>query len=99
MSVLSTCIPPDLFTPEVPSMAKNLTAIGVANARPGAKRREIPDGGCRSLYLIIQPSGVKSWAVRFRYRGAARKLTLGPFLPGNGQDPDAEPAPDRPLAL
>jgi integrase len=80
-------------------MAKVLTAIAVANARAGIKRREIPDGGCRSLYLIVQPSGVKSWAVRFRYRGTARKLTLGPFLAGNGQEPDAEPELDTPLSL
>src|SRR5580704_12957297 len=99
MSTLITCIPPDLFTPEVPPMAKTLTAIAVANARPGAQRREIPDGGCRSLYLVVQPSGVKSWAVRFRYRGTARKLTLGPFLAGNGQEPSAPPEIDTPLSL
>jgi integrase len=80
-------------------MAKALTAIAVANARAGTKRREIPDGGCRALYLIIQPSGVKSWAVRFRYRGAARKLTLGPFLAGGGQTPNVAPELDTPLSL
>jgi integrase len=80
-------------------MAKALTTISVANAHPGAKRREIPDGGCRSLYLVVQPSGVKSWAVRFRYRGTARKLTLGPFLAGNGQEPSAPPEIDTPLSL
>jgi integrase len=51
------------------------------------------------LYLVTQPSGVKSWAVRFRYRGAQRKLTLGPFLAGNGQEPSAEPEIDTPLSL
>ena len=80
-------------------MAKALTAIAVANARAGNQRREIPDGGCRSLYLVIQPSGVKSWAVRFRYRGAARNLTIGAFLAGNGQEPSAPPEIDTPLSL
>jgi integrase len=38
-------------------------------------------------------------AVRFRYRGAQRKLTLGPFLAGNGQEPNVEPELDTPLSL
>ena len=29
------------------------------------------------LYLIVQPSGAKSWAVRYRLHGVTRKLTLG----------------------
>ena len=61
-------------------MAKALTAIAVAKARAGAERREIPDGGCRGLYLVVQPSGVKSWAARYRYRGRSSKYTLGPVL-------------------
>jgi integrase len=31
------------------------------------------------LYLVIQPSGAKSWAVRYRHGGATRKHTLGSF--------------------
>jgi integrase len=58
-------------------MTKKLTAITVENARAGPKRIEIRDGGCTGLYLVIQPSGAKSWALRYRYRGAPRKLTLG----------------------
>jgi integrase len=57
-------------------MAKQLTAVSVANARPGQQRREIPDAGCRGLYLVVQPSGLKSWAVRYRYDGRPKKLTL-----------------------
>ena len=53
-------------------MAKQLTAVSVANARPGQQRREIPDAGCRGLYLIVQPSGRKSWAVRYRFAGEIR---------------------------
>src|SRR5262245_5840472 len=61
-------------------MAKSLTAVAVAKTRAGAHRREIPDGGCRGLYLVVQPSGVKSWAARYRYRGRSSKYTLGPVL-------------------
>ena len=59
-------------------MAKTLTAAAVAKLRPGSTRREIPDGGAAGLYLVVQQSGVKSWALRFRRpNGVPAKLTLG----------------------
>jgi integrase len=61
-------------------MTKRLTAVSVRNAKPiPGQRREIPDPGCPGLYLIIQPSGAKSWAVRYRHAGKPRKLTIGPW--------------------
>jgi len=72
--------------------------------KPGATRREIPDGGCPGLYLTIHPTGAKAWAVRFRSpveRGKdgqrkAKKLTLGPFA----EKPiDDKPAIGKPLNL
>lgn len=54
-----------------------LTAITVENFKPGAARREVPDRACAGLYLVVQPSGAKSWAVRYRRGGKTRKLTLG----------------------
>jgi integrase len=80
-------------------MAKTLTAVTCRNMRPGVRRREIPDAGCRGLYFIVQSSGVKSWAARFRYRGQTRKLTLGSFLDNGGQEPGTEPELDTPLSL
>jgi hypothetical protein len=59
----------------VTAMATRLTAIWIENLKPGPARREIPDG--KGLYLILQPSGAKSWAVRYRFAGKPRKLTLG----------------------
>ncbi len=53
-----------------------LTVKKIENIKPGEARKEIPDGGCRGLYLIVQPSGRKSWAVRYRFQGKPRKLTL-----------------------
>jgi len=79
-------------------MAKPLTAIAVAKARAGAKRYERPDGGCRGLHLVVQPSGAKSWALRYRSRGRTVKLTLGPVLIGAGES-DNTPALDTPLSL
>ena len=54
-----------------------LTARAVETAQPAAVRREIPDALMPSLYLVVQPSGTKSWAVRYRHNGTTRKFTLG----------------------
>jgi integrase len=58
---------------------QRLTAVRVTNAKPGVTRQEISDGGS-GLFLVIQPSGHKSWAVRFRVNGTPRKLTLAAGL-------------------
>jgi Arm DNA-binding domain len=57
-------------------MAKGLTDVAIRNLKPGPKRYEKPDPGARGLYVIVQPSGVKSFAVRYRFSGKPRKLTL-----------------------
>ena len=58
-----------------------LTTKFIENVKPGNTRREIPDAGCQGLYLIVQAgTGRRSWAVRYRYRGKTRKLTLDGFV-------------------
>jgi integrase len=57
-------------------MARKFTDIAVRNLKPGITRREIPDPGARGLYVIVQPSGRKGYAVRYRHGGKPRKLTL-----------------------
>ena len=80
-------------------MAKTLTAAAVKNYRPGKGRREIPDGGCPGLYLVIQASGHRSWAMRFRRpNGKPAKLTLGP-VDLSGKEAESEPVLDSPLTL
>jgi len=59
-------------------MAK-LTSRAVEAIKPMAVRQEIPDGLLPGLYLIVQPSGARSWAVRYRHNGRPRKHTLGPY--------------------
>jgi hypothetical protein len=59
-------------------MAKGLTVRAV-EAATAKERREIPDGYLRGLFLIVQPTGAKSWAVRYRHQGRSRKHTLGPY--------------------
>lgn len=60
-------------------MAKVLTQIGIEKLKASSKRLEVPDAAFSGLYIIIQPSGVKSFAYRFRYAGKTKKLTLGRF--------------------
>ena len=53
-----------------------LTTRLVETARACAARKEIPDAFMPGLYLIVQPSGARSWAVRYRHHGRPRKHTL-----------------------
>jgi hypothetical protein len=58
-------------------MASELTTLAVKNAKPRASRYEIPDGKVSGLFLIVQPSGSKSWALRYVFEKRTYKLTLG----------------------
>jgi integrase len=60
-------------------MAKGLTTRAVETIGPGKARREIPDAHMPGLYFIVQPSGGKSWAVRYRHGRRPRKHTLGAY--------------------
>jgi integrase len=80
-------------------MAITLTAAAVAKFRPTAQRREIRDGGASGLYLVVQPSGAKSWAMRFRRpSGKSAKLHLG-TVDLSGRESSAEPQIGVPLTL
>lgn len=56
-----------------------LTDVTIRKLRPGPVRRELSDGIQPGLRLIVQPSGAKSWAVRYRFAGRPCKLTLGRY--------------------
>ena len=87
-------------------MAPKLTATGIPQLRPHAERREVRDG-TSGLLLVIQPSGAKSWALRYRRPrpdGRMAKLTLGPLLDERAADADmrrtqASPELGQPLTL
>jgi integrase len=53
-----------------------LTDIAIRNLKAGAERQEVPDSSQRGLYIIVQPTGAKVFAVRYRFAGKTRKLTL-----------------------
>lgn len=57
-----------------------LTDIAIRNLKASGIRREIPDPGCRGLYVVVQPSGARGFAVRYRLAGKSRKLTLPPGI-------------------
>jgi len=61
------------------AMARALTAKTIETAKATDKRRELPDGIVPGLYLVVQPSEAKSWALRYRYAGKPCKLTLGRY--------------------
>ena len=66
-------------------MSNRLTVKTVENIKPSASRREVPDGEIRGMYLVIQPSGAKSYVLRYRHAGKPRKLTIGPVETGLGE--------------
>jgi integrase len=57
-------------------MPVTLTDRVVQQAKAKPARVEIADAVLPGLYLIVQPTGVKSWAVRYRVGDRTRKLTL-----------------------
>jgi hypothetical protein len=57
-------------------MPVTLTDRVVQQAKTKGARVEIADAVLPGLYLIVQPSGAKSWAVRYRLGRRTRKLTL-----------------------
>lgn len=60
--------------------AKVLTVQSVERYKPRPEARlEIPDAALPGFYLIVQSSGFKSWAVRYRIAGKPRKYTIGPY--------------------
>jgi hypothetical protein len=78
---------------------KTLTSAAVAKMKPGAVRCEIRDGGAAGLYLVVQPSGAKSWALRLRRpSGKTAKLTLG-TVDLSGKEIEGDPVIGQPLSL
>lgn len=76
-----------------------LTAAAIQKYKPHADRREIADSKAQGLFLIIQPSGTMSWAVRLRKPdGRTAKVTLGPVDTGDEETSD-EPVMGGALTL
>jgi integrase len=60
-------------------MSRALTARTIETIKPGPNREEIPDPLLPGHYLVLQPSGARSFAVRYRLGVRSRKYTVGPY--------------------
>ena len=57
-----------------------LTAREIQSLKPDPeKRQELAAGVVPGLYFVVQPTGKKSWAFRYRWKGLSKKLTLGRY--------------------
>jgi integrase len=80
-------------------LVAKLTDRAVLSYKPGAKRRRIRDPLAKSLFLVIEPSGTKSWQMRFRRpTGQIGKLTLG-RVDASGRELKDDPEIGQPLTL
>lgn len=71
-------------------MATKLTTAAVAKLKAGQKQREVLDAGSPGLFLVLYPSGHKSWIVRYKEKGKRLKLTLG-TVDTSGKELKGEP--------
>ncbi|TIW46868.1 MAG: DUF4102 domain-containing protein, partial [Mesorhizobium sp.] len=62
----------------IPGQFKKAAAF-INNLTPATTRQEIPDSTQAGLYLVMQPSGSLSWAVRTKIDGKAAKVTIGRY--------------------
>ncbi|MER8625553.1 site-specific integrase [Mesorhizobium sp. M1143] len=60
---------------------------------------EKPDAALPGLYLVVQPTGARSWALRYRREGKPAKLTIGPVLDRRDDDPPEALAIGQPHTL
>lgn len=63
---------------QIPGQHKKAAAF-IRELKPGTARREIADSVQSGLYLVQQPSGALSWAVRTKIDGKASKVTIGRY--------------------
>ena len=62
---------------KVPTVPSRLTDRAVLNAKPKSGRYKISDD--YGLYLLVMPQGGKHWRFDYRFAGARRTLSIGPY--------------------
>lgn len=60
--------------------SRRMTKTLVERAKAVGQRAEVADSVVTGLYLVVYPSGRKTWAVRARLRGRVVKITVGSAL-------------------
>lgn len=62
----------------MPKLATPIVPINIDRYKPKAAQYTVPDGN--GLYLLVLPSGVKSWQVRYRTQdGKGRRVVIGDY--------------------
>lgn len=56
---------------------KRLTPRSIEAAKPGERRREIKDATVPGLVVVVQPTGSKSFALRYRFEGREKRARIG----------------------
>jgi integrase len=64
--------------------ARGFTDPWLRSLRPGPKRMEVGDPGCRGLRLRVEPSGRRLFVWYYRQEGKTRVLTLGQYGTAEG---------------
>ena len=59
------------------SISVPLTDLKIKTTKPANKPFKLSDGG--GLYLLVSLSGSKLWRMKYRYLGAERSLSFGPY--------------------
>jgi hypothetical protein len=58
-------------------MKYSITDKRLKNLKPQAKSYKVADGG--SLYVLVSPTGTKSWRFNFKFEGDYKTLTIGTY--------------------
>lgn len=61
----------------MPKQIKQLSDAKVRSAKPQESEYKLFDGG--GLYLLVTPSGGKSWYLKYRFEDKEKKLSIGPY--------------------
>ena len=61
-----------------------LTVLALKALEPREQAYEVKDEAVTGAYVVVRPSGVLSYVVRYRFIGTSRKLTIGAFNPHAG---------------
>ena len=56
-----------------------LTVRGLDALKPKAERYEVWEDGRTGLGVRVSPAGRKSWVFMYRFRGKARRMSLGTY--------------------
>ena len=54
-----------------------LTELKCKNAKPSDKIQKLSDE--KGMYLMVNPSGGKTWQLKYRFEGKEKKLAIGSY--------------------